>query len=119
MVDLVHASPTIDRAIAWLARAVGARLTTSARLRAAVEQHYRLRWQRHVLAALDDIATGCHSVLEVRYLQLIERAHGLPPGARQRRRGTWYDDVHYSGFGLYVELDGRLAHPAARCDQRC
>jgi hypothetical protein len=115
VLDLVHASPTVDRAIAWLSRAVGARLTTPARLRAAVERRYRLRWYRHVLAALDDITAGCHSVLEVRYLRLVERAHGLPRGARQFRRGAWYDDVRYPGFGVCVELDGRLAH---RPDER-
>lgn len=115
VIDLVHASRDADHAIAWLARAVGARLTTPTRLRAAAQDRYRLRWLRDVLTALDDVAAGCHSVLELHYLRLVERSHGLPPGSRQQRRNAWYDDVHYTGFGLCVELDGRLAHPV---DQR-
>jgi hypothetical protein len=114
VLDLVHASRDADQAVAWLARAVGARLTTPARLRSAAGDRYRLRWRREVLAALDDVAAGCHSVLELHYLRLVERPHGLPTGSRQRRRNAWYDDVHYAGLGLCVELDGRLAHPVDR-----
>lgn len=110
VLDLVHASRTVDRAVAWLARAVGARLTTSDRLRAAVETRYHLRWRRHVVSVLDDVAAGCHSILELHYANLVERAHGLPVGIRQLRRGPWYDDVSYSGFHLCVELDGLLGH---------
>jgi hypothetical protein len=109
--DLAHASHTGEQAVAWFTRAVGARLTTAARLRAAIDGRYRMRWRPDVLAALDDVAAGCHSVLELHYARLVERTHGLPPGARQRRRGGWYDDVYYAGFGVCVELDGRLAHP--------
>ena len=81
---------TVDRAIAWLARAVGARLTTPARLRAAVEDRYRLRWYRHVLAALDDAAAGCHSVLEMRYL----RPSNAPTGSH---RASASDDAERPG----------------------
>jgi len=68
-----------------------------------------------VVSVLDDVADGCHSILELHYAHLVERAHGLPVGARQQRRGPWYDDVHYTGFHTCVELDGRLGHPV---DQR-
>jgi len=47
----------------------------------------------------------------------VERAHGLPEPARQvpfttpgGRRGR--RDRVYEAFGLVIELDGRLAHPA-------
>ena len=46
----------------------------------------------------------------------VERAHGLPPARRQARRrhgsGNRYLDNLYEPFGLCVELDGDVAHPA-------
>jgi hypothetical protein len=56
------------------------------------------------------------SPLELRYARDVERAHGLPPGLRNRpERGpqgkTRYHDVRYPEFGTVVELDGREAHP--------
>jgi very-short-patch-repair endonuclease len=75
----------------------------------------RLRWRRDILAALGDVAAGCHSVLELLYVRRVERGHRLPTGVRQHRRDRWYDDVRYEEFGVCVELDGRLAHPV---DQR-
>jgi very-short-patch-repair endonuclease len=69
-------------------------------------------------ATLDDVAGGCHSLLELRYLRDVERRHGLPVGRRQRRRdrqgGRWYDDVGYEEYRTAVELDGRVAHPDER-----
>ncbi len=66
-------------------------------------------------ALLTDIEAGCHSALELAYLQFVERAHGLPVGLRQNRRqrpgGIYYDDVAYSGYAIIVELDGQIAHP--------
>jgi very-short-patch-repair endonuclease len=91
-------------------RAVGARLTTAARIRAALCGRRRLRWRRHLLAALDDVGAGCHSILELLYLRRVERAHRLPVGLRQSHRGHWYDDVAYPDYGVCVELDGRTAH---------
>jgi Transcriptional regulator, AbiEi antitoxin len=56
-----------------------------------------------------------HSLLEFRYVDGVERAHGLPEGRRQRpvvRGGRrQYQDVEYERFGVVVELDGRAAHP--------
>jgi hypothetical protein len=50
------------------------------------------------------------------YVHGVERAHGLPTARRQARRrhgsGTRYLDNLYEGFGLCVELDGLVAHPA-------
>jgi very-short-patch-repair endonuclease len=48
----------------------------------------------------------------------VERAHRLPTGTRQHRRGRWYDDVTYADHGVCVELDGRLAHQEAFRDRR-
>lgn len=63
---------------------------------------------------LDDIESGAFSALERRYLREVERAHGLPRGARQRRvsvgRDVHYRDVEYVGLLTLVELDGRIGH---------
>jgi hypothetical protein len=115
VLDLVDAARELDTAMAWLARAVAARLTTPARIRASACARCRLRWRRDVLATLADVDAGCHSVLELHYMRRVESAHQLPPGHRQHRRTGWYDDVYYTGYGVCVELDGRLAHPS---DQR-
>jgi very-short-patch-repair endonuclease len=74
----------------------------------------RVRWRRDLAAALQEVADGCHSMLELRYVRLVERPHGLPRGVRQNRRDRWRDDVTYAGYAVTVELDGRLAHPAER-----
>jgi len=63
------------------------------------------------------VALGAYSALERRYLLQVERAHGLPTAARQRRvrlgSRTYYRDVAYRGLGVIVELDGRLGHDLA------
>ena len=111
VIDLTQAAPALDAATGWLIRAVASRLTTPARLIDVIESRYRSRWRRELVAVLADTADGAHSMLELRYLRTVERAHGLPLGTRQHRRGRWYDDVDYAEFGVSVELDGRRAHP--------
>jgi hypothetical protein len=55
---------------------------------------------------------GAESPLEVTYLRDVERARGLPPGARQiSHTGLPYcSDVSYEKYLLLVELDGRVGH---------
>jgi very-short-patch-repair endonuclease len=112
VVDLTQTSETLNCATGWIVRAVAARLTTASRLLAVISARQRVRWRRELVAVLADVAEGCHSMLELRYLRRVEQAHALPRGRRQRRRGRWYDDVDYAEFGVSVELDGRAAHPA-------
>lgn len=116
VLDLAGAAPALDDACGWITRAVGRRLTTPGRLSTAAEQRERMRWRAELTEMLAADAAGAHSVLEYRYLRDVERPHGLPRGTRQAlvRRGsrTEYRDVLYDGYGLIVELDGRLAHPA-------
>lgn len=118
VLDLAQRADTLDDALGWLARACGRRLTTADRIRKAIGRRAKLRWRTELLAALDDTADGCHSLLELRYLRDVERAHGLPTGVRQavrpRRGGRWYDDVAYDAWRTRVELDGRAAHPPDR-----
>ena len=114
--DLAACSRNLDEAVAWLARACGARLTTPDRLRAALDARTRVRWREALTAGLDDIAGGAHSALELRYVGRVERPHGLPRAQRQvravRGRRTEYRDALYTEYGVAVETDGAIAHPA-------
>jgi hypothetical protein len=60
-------------------------------------------------------AQGVHSLLEFRYVNRVERPHGLPTATRQvrvtRAGQHQYQDVTYQAYGVVVELDGRAAHP--------
>jgi very-short-patch-repair endonuclease len=115
VVDLTQVSRNLEEALGWIARACGRRLSRPDRIASAIHARRKLRWRADLLAGLGDVAAGTHSPLELRYLRAVERAHGLPRGARQhavdRDRGRRYDDVRYARFGVVVELDGRLAHP--------
>jgi hypothetical protein len=114
VVDLTQVAGTLDDALGWLARACGRRLTTPDRLAEAMARRPRLRWRAELASALVDVAEGCHSLLELRYLRDVERRHGLPTASRQvsrrRRGGRWYDDVNYAAYATRVELDGGAGH---------
>jgi hypothetical protein len=116
VLDLVDQAGSLDDAADWVTRALGRRLTTQDRLRAALAQRARLRWRRELTELLSPDLAGLMSVLERRYQRDVERRHGLPAGARQvrARRGdrTEYRDVLYEEYATCVELDGRLAHPS-------
>lgn len=113
-VDLTQLAPSLEEAMSWLARACSRRLTTSARLRAAMAARPKLRWRRELTDALHDVGSGIHSPLEWRYVRGVEVAHGLPTGERQARsragNRTRYMDNHYREFGVVVELDGQASH---------
>ena len=106
---LTHGS---DRAIALAAKAIGLELTTPQRLRGAVLLRPRQRDRSLLLEVLAEVADGCESPAERRYVRDVERAHGLPRGRRQTRYGgAGRRDVEYEG-GVVVEIDGRLGHSA-------
>jgi hypothetical protein len=131
VIDLTQTAAHVDDAIAWLARAIGGRHTTAPRLAARLRERGKLRWRSILRAALNDVDAGCHSLIEVKYLRDVERAHGLPRSQRQVRRESGestatieggprrtasydrvgYDDVRYRRYATRVELDGRAAHP--------
>jgi very-short-patch-repair endonuclease len=115
VVDLTQSSDRLGDALAWIARACGRRLTRPDRIVRAIDARKKVRWRGQLLAAVNDVAEGVHSPLEMRYLRDVERAHRLPAGSRQhavgRSGGRSYDDVQYVEFGVVVELDGRAAHP--------
>jgi very-short-patch-repair endonuclease len=119
VIDLTQTAGDLDGAIGWITKACAQRLTTDDRLAAALAARHRVRWRAELAEVLRDVAAGCHSLLELRYLRDVERRHGLPTGVRQHARpragGRWYDDVCYEAYATLVELDGQAAHPA---DQR-
>jgi len=73
IIDLTQTARRVEDAVGWLARAVGARVTTADRLLSSMRQRRRVRWRRLLQSALHDVSTGCHSVLELRYLRDVER----------------------------------------------
>jgi hypothetical protein len=114
VLDLVDASRTARMAADWISTAVRKRMTTPARLAAALAWRKRFRWRAMVEAMLLDVAEGAHSGFELQHLNKVERAHQLPAGVHQRRhvwgrRVTW-SDVDYEECDTRVELDGRLGH---------
>jgi hypothetical protein len=117
VLDLTQTATTFDDVCGWVTRAIARELTDETRLNAAMSARPRLRWRADLQELIVAAAGGDHSVLEFRYHRDVERAHGLPesvrqvpfvtPGGRRGRRDRVYDE-----YGVVVELDGRLAHPA-------
>jgi Transcriptional regulator, AbiEi antitoxin len=58
--DLAEAAGDLDDALAWLARACGARLTRPDLLRTTIGRRARMRWRHELIVALDDISGGAH-----------------------------------------------------------
>ena len=115
VLDLVEQAGTFERAFDWACRACQRRLTTTGHLRGALSMRRKIRWRTELGQALTDVADGVHSPLENRYLNDVERAHGLPGAAHQdevvRDRRKNYRDNLYEAYRVCVELDGRIAHP--------
>jgi hypothetical protein len=114
VLDLAATAKNFDDAYSWISRATGRRLTTAGSLREALGCRKKIRWRAWLADALADAAEGINSALERRYVNGVERAHGLPSARRQARRaGTKvrYLDNHYEAYGLCVELDGQASHP--------
>jgi hypothetical protein len=117
VLDVASRARSDDAAVAVLANACQSRRTTPERLRSALSSMPRLPRRSLLHTILDDVASGAYSALERRYLASVERRHGLPTAARQRRvrsgRAVAYRDVEYVGHGVVTELDGRLGHEKA------
>jgi hypothetical protein len=118
VLDLVSRAADFESAFAAVSAACQRKLTTTARLTAAMSQRGRLRWRAELAEALSDVASGVHSLPEYRYVRRVERPHGLPAATRQARvevghRNRYLDNL-YDDFGLCVELDGQQAHPDHR-----
>ncbi len=60
VLDLTQCAATFEAAYGWATRAVGRRLTTPARLRAAMNSRHRVRWRLQLAAALSSDWDGTH-----------------------------------------------------------
>jgi hypothetical protein len=116
VLDLIEAARSFDEAYDWICRAIGRRRTTAERIRRALDDRPRMRWRADVELALGFADGGALSLLELRYLRGVERAHGLPQAKRQSRvrqeTGNRYLDNLYEEYRACVEIDGAAAHPA-------
>lgn len=91
------------------------------RLRVALQDRPQCRRRRLLQELLTDTGEGAESVLELRYLRDLERAHRLPSAERQsvraaarsERGSRAFRDVYYGPYGVVVELDGRTGHTDA------
>ncbi|WP_202033191.1 type IV toxin-antitoxin system AbiEi family antitoxin domain-containing protein [Nocardioides sp. WS12] len=113
-------SGDVAGAYAALTRACYTREVGPPILRSALAHRARVTRRALIAGMIDDVEHGANSVLERGYLQLVERAHGLPRARRQQAshatgRKT-VQDVRYEEFGVIVEPDGRAFHdsPEAR-----
>ncbi|MFI7588537.1 hypothetical protein ACIB24_15820 [Spongisporangium articulatum] len=116
VLDACDACHDVQAVITTVFAALQRRLTTPARLRAALERRLRIRWRVVMAGLLADAEAGVVSELERRYLIDVERRHGLPVGERNEPEKdalgrSVYRDVRYRPWNTLVELDGRDAHP--------
>jgi hypothetical protein len=115
VLDLVDGSRNFDEVYDWICRAIGRRRTTAQRIWTALQSRPRTRWRLETALSLGYAEGGALSVLELRYVRGVERAHGLPAATRQARirheTGNRYLDNLYVDYRACVEIDGTAAHP--------
>lgn len=97
-----------EKAFTWIDEALRNPNASPKAIAAALENHPRLPHRKLIKAVMSDHAEGINSELERAYARNVERAHGLPTGARQSRGLRYRTDVDYDV--LIIELDGRLGH---------
>lgn len=121
LLDLAAEAPTDLDAVARLADAVNARMTTPGRLLDTLARRSRIARRDFLEGVLTDVRDGTCSVLEHRYLTDVERAHGLPRPVRQAPTGAGrpgFRDADYPDYDISVELDGRLGHDGSAARDR-
>jgi hypothetical protein len=85
VLDLVVQAAMFDAAFAIACAACQRRLTTPGRLAEAMSRRKKMRWRAELTAAIAEIGSGVHSLLEFKYVRDVERPHGLPQASRQAR----------------------------------
>jgi hypothetical protein len=108
--DLAALALRLDDARALVAKAGQLGLSNSARMLDELARRRTQKWRPALLEAINGVAAGAHSVLELHYLRDVETAHRLPVGRRQRKVVGTRQDVFYDEFATVVELDGLLGH---------
>lgn len=114
ILDLVDNARDANEVLMWLTRGCQRRRTTPERLGLSLESRMKIKWREDSEEILADVSDGSETSQEIAYARDVERAHGLPRGARQRHRRvggrSQYSDVEYVEFRTIVELDGRIGH---------
>lgn len=109
LLDLASDARNERRARAVLFSAVQQRLVTTAAIEEALSRRGPCRHRALIVATLQDIGGGIHSVPEKDFDTILRR-HRLPQPTRQqvRRRanGRYYLDALWDLFRLWVEVDG-------------
>ncbi|MGY4767178.1 hypothetical protein ACXC9Q_09690 [Kribbella sp. CWNU-51] len=108
ILEIVGISGSLDEAAAVVAEACQSGRVDPGQILRALDGRPQLRHRAALGSILADVAQGTHSLLELRYLRTVERAHGLPSGRRQRAVDGEFTDVAYEPFDVVVELDGRF-----------
>jgi predicted transcriptional regulator of viral defense system len=117
VLDLVEQAEDFDTVCHWVTKGFVKAGVNDYTMRRAIEKRMKLRWRAELNDLVAEVSDGTQSPLEFRYDRDVERAHGLPNASRQvpyaRSSGSHgYRDRYYEGYGVVVELDGNLAHPA-------
>lgn len=114
VIDLTQTAASLDQASGLIAQAVQRGLTTHDRILAVVDERKKLRWRDELRESCGAAGSGAHSLLELRYMRLVEQAHGLPRAERQVRRKAdgraYIVDNRYARYRVRVELDGQRGH---------
>lgn len=114
VLDVVSLADSLDDAAGVVLEALQSGNVTAAEVRSAMARR-RVPFRRELGSLVRAAADGAHSLLEVRYLEEVERRHHLPAGVRQRAVEREFTDVAYEEYGVVVELDGRFhLEPAQR-----
>lgn len=114
--DLAVAADSVREATAILVDSMSSGSISIGIMRRKIELRRPRRYRQALLDTLSMLADGVHSVLEYRYAADVERAHGLPEGARQVpvhvSGRILFEDVRYGEDGPIVRLDGQQFHSA-------
>ena len=119
IVDLAVAAETARASLYLVVDLVSRHAVSVSDMLGCVEARPPLRYRAVIAHGLELVRRGLMSALEVEYLEQVERAHGLPVGARQNPvvvdGKTLWEDVSYDerGAPLTVRLDGRATHSMA------
>lgn len=108
LIEIARNAKTLDDARGPLAAAVQQSLVRASDLRDVLLRVGPVPRQAQLLAALDDIDSGAHSALELRFVYLV-RSHRLPMPTLQHRvdaDGVRHLDARWPAYNVWVEVDG-------------
>lgn len=115
VIEVARQAPRAEAAVDVLISAVQQRRTTATRLLAELAADHAHPRRTLITDVLADVEAGVRSQLERRWVQRVERPHGLPRGVLNAAESEGctrrYRDVRYDPWGVICELDGREAHP--------